>query len=95
MLAAASDAEACLAARAEGDAIEPVAEQVGVADRVRLASQDEEDGLHGVFGFVAIAQELGAHAHHQAAVAEYQPGERRLGDCVSPRDEAVEELTIR
>ena len=95
MLATASDGEARLAARAEGDAIEPVAEQVGVADRLRFLSQDQEDSLHGVFGVVAIAQQLVAHAQDQPAVAEYQPGERRLADRVMPRDEAVQELAVR
>ena len=77
-LATASEPDPGLAGRAERDAIEPVAQQVGVADRPGLAGQDEEDGLEGVLGMVAVAQELAADAQHHRPVPCHQGGEGGL-----------------
>ena len=49
-LASASEPEPGAPRRPERDAVEPVAQQVGVADRAGLPGQDEESGLEGVLG---------------------------------------------
>ncbi len=80
--------------RAESDAVEPVAQQVGIADGARLPGEDQEDSLEGVFGVVSIAQKLTANAEHHRAVTSYQGGERRLGGHVSLRGEPVQKLPV-
>ena len=81
--AAASEPAAGLAGRAERHAVEPVAQQVGVADRPGLAGQHEEDGLEGVLGMVAVAQELPADAQHHRPVPRHQRGEGGLAGRIA------------
>jgi hypothetical protein len=47
---------------ADADPVEPVAQQVRVANGVGLSGQDEENSLKGVFGMLHVAEELSAHA---------------------------------
>ena len=73
-----------LARRAERDAIEPVAQQVGIADRAGLAGQHEEDGLEGILGMVAVAQELSADVQDHRAMPRHQGGEGRFTGGIAP-----------
>ena len=83
-----------LAGRAERDPIEPVSQQVGVADRAGLAGQDEEDGLEGVLGMVPVAQELAADAQDHGPVPRHQRGEGGFAGGIAPRGEPLEELAV-
>ena len=73
-----------LARRPQRDAVEPVAQQLGLAERPGLAGQHEEDGLEGVLGVLVVAQELPADAQHHRPVAGHQGGERGLAGLVVP-----------
>jgi hypothetical protein len=75
MLATACQPAARLSGSAKSHSIEPVAQQVKVADRAGFAGQDEEDGLKGIFGMVVVAQELAADAQDHGSVAAHQRGE--------------------
>jgi hypothetical protein len=61
-----------------GDAVQPAAHRVTLADRGRLASEDEERRLEGVFRVLLVAQHRTADAQHQRAVPPHQGGERLL-----------------
>ena len=50
------------------DAIVCLAQQVGITDGARLPGQHEEDGLEGVLGVVAVAQELAADVQDHGPV---------------------------
>ncbi len=89
--ALASQAGPGLAGGAQRHAIEPGAEPVGVAERTGLARQDEEDGLEGVLGEMAIAQELAADAEHHRAMPGHQGGE---GGLVAAVVEPLDELAV-
>ena len=80
--------------RAQRNAVEPVAQHIGVADGVRLLGQNQEDGLEGVFGVVTIMQKVGADAEDHWPVAQDECRERGLADGVAPHDEAIEELPV-
>ena len=72
-----------------------MAQQVGVPDGPRPAGQHEEDGLEGVLGMMAVAQELLADAQHHRPVASHQGGEGRLGgEGVAAGDEPLDELAV-
>ncbi len=60
------------------DAVEPVAQEVGIADGSRPPRQHEEDGLEGVLGMLVVAQELPADAQHHRTVASHECGEGGL-----------------
>jgi hypothetical protein len=45
-----------------GDAVQPIADHLARRDRRRLANQDEEDGLEGVFRIVVIAEDAATDA---------------------------------
>ena len=94
MLAPADQLGPGLASRTQGDPVEPVAQQVGVADRTSLAGQHEEDGLEGVFGVVAVAQDLPADTQHHRPVPRYQSGEGHFGIGITPAAESIEELAV-
>ncbi len=89
--APAGEPAAGLARRAEGHAVEPVAQQVGVSDGGGLSCQDEEDGLEGVLGVMAVAQELPADAQDHRPVPRHQGGESGI---VARGREPLEELAI-
>src|SRR5262249_31713053 len=57
-LAKASQPAASLPGGAQRDAVEPVAQQLGLAKRPGLPGQHQENGLEGVLGMMAIAEEL-------------------------------------
>ncbi len=85
-----------IAGRAGRDAIKPVAQPVGVADRARPPRQDEEGGLEGVLGIMAIAQELAADAQHHRPVSGHQRRESGLGpQGPAAADEPLDELAVR
>ncbi len=90
----AADLEPGETRRAEGNTIEPVAQQVGFTDGTRFPGQDEEGGLEGVLGVMAVAQDLSADTEHHRPVSGHQRGERRFAGVVAPSDEAFEELTV-
>ena len=90
--ALASQAGPGLAGGAQRHAIQPGGEPVRIAERVRLARQDEEGGLEGVLGEVVIGEELPADAQDHRAMARHQGGEGGLGGgliaaVVEPLDE--------
>ena len=93
-LATAGEPAPGLPGRAERHAVEPVAQQVGVADRPGLAGQDEEDGLEGVLGMVVVAQELPADAQDHRPVARHQGGEGGLAGRLAAGGEPLEELAV-
>ena len=93
VLATAGEPDPGATSCAQRDAVEPVAQQVGIADRARLPSQDQEDGLEGVFGVVAVAQELTADTEHHRAVPRHQGREGRLAG-VALRGEPLQELPV-
>ena len=70
-------------ARAQRNAVEPVAQQIGITDRVRLLSQNQEDGLEGVFGVVAVMQKVVADAENHRPVAQDECCKRTLAGRVS------------
>ena len=47
---------------ADRDPVQPVAQQVGVADRPGLPGQDQEDGLEHILGMLQVAEGLLADA---------------------------------
>ncbi len=65
---------------AEGDAVHPGGEPVGVAERRGLPGQDEEGSLESVLGKVVVAQELPADVQDHRPVAGHQRGEGVLGE---------------
>ena len=93
-LAPAGELDLGLAGRAERDPIQPVSQQVGVANRPSLASQNEEDGLESIFGMVSVTQELAADVQHHGPVPRHQGGESRFAGGVAPIVEPLEELAI-
>ena len=81
--APAGDLLPCTPRRPDRDPVQPVAQQVGVADRPGLAGQDEEDGLEGVLGMLHVAQELPADAQHHRPVPADQRREGGLAGRAS------------
>src|SRR5262249_8144328 len=73
---------------AEGDAVQPAAEQLAPPDGPRLAGQDEEGGLEGVL-------RVGSVGEHAAAGGEdHRPGppdQGRERPLVAPGDEALQQ----
>ena len=69
VLALAAKPGLCLLGRAQRHPVEPASHQVGLSDRASLAGQDEEDGLKGILGKVAVAQDLAADAQAPSARA--------------------------
>jgi hypothetical protein len=45
-----------LACRSQRDAVQPVAQQLGFAERWCFAGQNKENGLEGILGMVAVAK---------------------------------------
>jgi hypothetical protein len=70
---------------AQRDAVQRAGKGVTVADRRRLARQDEKGRLERVLGVLRVGQDAAADAVHQRPVAARQLGERRL---VAAGDEA-------
>jgi hypothetical protein len=77
-----------LAGRAAGDAVEPVGELLARADGGGLGGQDEEGGLEGVLGVLAVSGDAQAGAEHHRAVPPHQ---RREGRLVAGRDERLQQ----
>ncbi len=90
----ADDASPGLAGGAEGHAVEPGGEPVGIAEGRRLAGQDEEGGLECVLDEVMVIDELPADAQDHRAVARDQGGEGVLGSVISSRHEPLDELAV-
>ena len=94
MLAPASQATPGLAGRAERHSMQPVAQQIGVADRAGLARQDEEHGLEDVLGEMSVAQELAADGEDHRTVSHHQGRERRFPGTIAPGVEPLQELAV-
>ena len=77
--------------RPASDPIEPVAQQVRIADRAGFLRQDEERGLKGILGVVRIAQEALAHAQDHRSVSRHQ---RREGGLGLSRRELLQQLAV-
>ncbi len=78
VLTAASESGPGPSRGAEGNSVEPGAEPVRIAERAGPAGQDEEHGLEGVFGEMAVAQELPADVQDHRAMSRHQRGESGL-----------------
>ena len=65
--------------RPVGDAVEPGTEPIGLPDRSRLAGQDHERSLEGIFGVVAVAEHALTDTEDERAVPHDQGGEGQLG----------------
>jgi hypothetical protein len=76
---------------AVGDAIEPVAEQVALTERIGLLDQHEKRGLEGVIDVVRVVEQGAADSEHGCAVACDDCLE---GGVVTMRDEPIEELPL-
>ncbi len=92
--ATASEPSPRLASRTEGDPIQPVRQQVGISDRPGPAGQDQEDGLEGVLGMVAVAQDLAADVQDHRPVTRHQGGEGGFAAGIAPVVEPLEELAV-
>jgi hypothetical protein len=75
-----------------GNAVQPVGHTVPRYHGIRLARQDEEDGLEGVLGVVMIAEKPATDAEHHGAVA---PNQRVKGGLVLPPDERFQQRAVR
>ena len=81
--------------RPDRDPVEPVAQQVGIADRSRPPGQDQKHGLEGVLGMLHVAQELAADAQHHRPVPAHQGGEGGLAGRLAPAGgEPLQELPV-
>src|SRR5207302_724293 len=74
-----------------GHAIQPVADQLPRHDRCRLANQDSESGLEGVFGIVIVVEDAPADTEDHRTVAAQQDFKRVF---VPALDEPLQELSI-
>ena len=74
---------ACLGGDPAGDPVEPGGDRAAVADRAGLAGQDEEDGLRGVLGVVAVAEDPAAGAQDHRRVTLDQDAEGGLGRFIA------------
>ena len=92
--APAGDPDTRLACRAERDPIQPVSQQVRLADRPGLASQHKEDRLEGVLGVVSIAKDMPADMHDHRPVAAHECGEGGLACRIAQGAESVNELAV-
>ena len=90
----AAEPEACALRRAHGDAVEPLTQQVGLAQRPGLFVQDEEDGLEGVLGLVPVAEELPADAQNHRPVAGDKRGESRLAGLIATGRDPLDQLPV-
>jgi hypothetical protein len=76
---------------ADGDAVEPVAQQCPAGDAARLSRQDEEGGLEGVFGVLRDIERSPAHGQDHGPMSLHQRGEGRL---IPSGGEPLEELSV-
>jgi len=74
-----------------GNAVQPTAQRLALANRTCLASQDEERGLEGVLSVLSMVQDAAAHAQHHRTMTLHQRGECRFRSLVQ---EAFEQLLI-
>ena len=77
------------------DSVEPVAKQVGIANRRRLVGQDEKDGLEGILSVMLVNQKLAAKPEYHRSVAINQRSERSFTGRAPPGDESLYELPVR
>jgi hypothetical protein len=75
-----------------GDFAQPPRDRLAAADRIRLASEDQECGLEGVFRVLLVAEDGATNGQDHGPVPADEVGERRL---VAGRGEAVEEFRVR
>jgi hypothetical protein len=93
-LASAVDLELRAPGRADRGPVQPVRQQVGVADRSRPAGQDEKYGLEGVLGMMQIAEDLTANIQDHRPMPAHEWGKRRLADRIAPRVKPLEKLPV-
>jgi hypothetical protein len=80
-----------LAGRVEGDAMEPLRQQLSCADVCGLLGQDEEHGLKSIIGIGGIAENASADAHHHWPMPSNEDGESVL---IALAHEQVHELAV-
>jgi hypothetical protein len=71
--------------------MQPTADGFQLANRPRLASQQEESGLKRVLGILDVFQHSAAHAQHHRAVALQQGGK---GPLILFRCKAFQEIPV-
>ncbi len=82
--------------RPNRDPVQPVAQQVGVANRARPASQDKKDSLKGILGMLCVAQKLPANTHDHRPMSRHQRGESGLASRFTPSGGvSLQELPVR
>src|SRR5262245_21742492 len=74
-----------------GDAVEPAADRLTLANRRGFAREDEKDRLKCVFGVMLPRQNSPTHAPDQAAMALDEPSK---GALVAGRDEAPKKILV-
>jgi hypothetical protein len=75
-----------------GDAVQPTAERIPLANGAGLASQDEKSGLKGVLGILRVSQDAAARVKHHRAVTL---NERREGGFRTLGQKLFQQLLIR
>ena len=68
----------CLARRAQGDAVEPVGQEIAAIDGVGLANEHEERRLERILRGVYVGQHPAADAQYHRPMPLQQQGERRF-----------------
>jgi hypothetical protein len=80
---------------AQGDAEEPVAEEVGIPKNGGFSSQDEEDRLEGILSQMEIVNVLPADGEHHGAMPLYERREGGFGRRVTAGWEGFKQLSVR
>jgi hypothetical protein len=93
-MAAASPPHPGLPSCAQGDTVEPVAEELGLTQRPVPTGQHQEHGLKGVLGVVVITQKLPADTKDHRPVTRHQGGESRRSALVGAGGELLEQLRV-
>jgi hypothetical protein len=83
-----------LACRPQRYPIEPVAQQLGFAERRCLPGQDKEDGLEGILGVMTVSQKLAADTQDHGPVASHQGCKSRIAPRVTPGAIPLQQLAV-
>jgi hypothetical protein len=76
------------------DAVEPMTEKIGIANRPSLVGQDEKNRLKGILGVVLVNQVLPAKPEHHRSVAIDKRAKGSFRGGVTPGIKPLEKLAI-